>query len=79
MTVPIHNAKTGDDRYTGVDVELFDYMADRMVKAAEVMTLAFVKTMETPGVIRAARKGLLIKNGGKYNCPLHDYVKPPIG
>lgn len=62
-----------------MDVELVSYIADRMVKAAEVMTLAFVKTMENPGVIRAARKGLPIKNGGKYNYLLLDYVKPPIG
>lgn len=50
-----------------------------MVKAAEVMTLAFVKTLEKPELIEAARKELLLKNGGHYTCPLHDYVKPPIG
>lgn len=50
-----------------------------MVKAAEVMTLAFVKTLEQPELIEQAQKELKIKNGGKYVCPLHDYVKPPIG
>ena len=50
-----------------------------MVKAAEVMTLAFIKTLEKPELIKAAKAELLIKNGGHYNCPLSDYVKPPIG
>lgn len=50
-----------------------------MVKAAEVMTLAFIKTIENPEAIEKAKKELLIKNGGKYVCPLPDYVKPPIG
>ena len=50
-----------------------------MVKAAEVMTLSFIKTIEDPEAIERAKKELLIKNGGKYTCPLPDYVKPPIG
>lgn len=50
-----------------------------MVKAAEVMTLAFVKTLEQPEKIEAAKKELLRKNGGHYVCPLDDSVQPPIG
>ena len=50
-----------------------------MIKAAEIMTLAFVKTMERPEEVEKAKQELLIKNGGKYVCPLPDHVKPPIG
>lgn len=50
-----------------------------MVKAGEVMALAFAKTMNAPETIKAAKAELLKKNGGGYKCPLPDYVKPPIG
>ena len=50
-----------------------------MLRAAEVMTLAAIRTMEQPELIARARKELLQKNGGKYTCPLPDYVTPPIG
>ncbi|MBQ3411627.1 MAG: amidohydrolase [Oscillospiraceae bacterium] len=50
-----------------------------MLKAAEVMALAAVNTMDDPELIEKARQELLRKNGGKYTCPLPDYVKPPIG
>ena len=50
-----------------------------MVRAGEVMALAFAKTMNDPETIKAAKAELLKKNGGSYKCPLPDYVKPPIG
>ncbi|MBQ6482885.1 MAG: amidohydrolase [Anaerolineaceae bacterium] len=49
-----------------------------MIRAAEVMTLAAIRTMEQPELIEKARKELLKKNGGKYVCPLPDYIQPPI-
>ena len=50
-----------------------------MLKAAEVMVLATLRTMERPEVIEKAKAELLRKNGGKYTCPLPEYVQPPIG
>lgn len=50
-----------------------------MLRAAEVLTLAAVRTMEQPELIAKAREELLAKNGGKYRCPLPDYTTPPIG
>jgi aminobenzoyl-glutamate utilization protein B len=50
-----------------------------MLKAAEVMALAAVKTAERPDLIEKARKELLEKNGGSYSCPLPDHMEPPIG
>ena len=50
-----------------------------MLRAAEAMTLAAVRTMEQPELIRKARAELKQKNGGSYQCPLPDYVTPPIG
>ena len=50
-----------------------------MLKAAEIMALATVNTMDKPEIIEAAKKELKIKNGGKYNCPLPETVNPPIG
>lgn len=49
-----------------------------MIRAAEVMTLAAIRTMERPDLIAKARAELLKKNGGKYVCPLPDYIQPPI-
>ncbi len=49
-----------------------------MIRAAEVMTLAAIRTMERPELIAKARAELLKKNGGKYICPLPDYIQPPI-
>lgn len=49
-----------------------------MIRAAEVMTLAAIKTVEQPELIEKAKKELLKKNGGKYVCPLPDYIQPPI-
>ncbi len=50
-----------------------------MMRAAEVMALASVRTMDDPELIRKAREELNRKNGGRYVCPLPDYVQPPIG
>ena len=49
-----------------------------MIRAAEVLSLAAVRTMEQPELIRKAKEELLRKNGGKYVCPLPDYIQPPI-
>lgn len=50
-----------------------------MLRAAEIMTLAAICTMDQPAVIAKAREELKQKNGGSYHCPLPDYVTPPIG
>ena len=50
-----------------------------MLRAAEVMTLSAIRTMERPELIQKAKEELIQKNGGKYRCPLPDYVTPPIG
>lgn len=50
-----------------------------MITAAEAMTLSFIRTMEQPELIEKAKAELRKKNGGKYVCPLPDYVEPPIG
>ena len=50
-----------------------------MLRAAEVMTLSAIRTMAQPELIRKAKEELIRKNGGKYRCPLPDYVAPPIG
>ena len=49
-----------------------------MLRAAEVLTLASVRTAEMPELIEKAQKEVLEKNGGGYVCPLPDYTKPPI-
>lgn len=50
-----------------------------MLRAAEVMTFSAIRTMAQPELIRKAKEELIRKNGGKYRCPLPDYVAPPIG
>ena len=50
-----------------------------MLKAAEIMALATLRTMERPEIIAKAKEELLRKNGGSYTCPLPEYVQPPIG
>lgn len=50
-----------------------------MLRAAEILTLAAVRTMEQPELIAKARAELKQKNGGSYQCPLPEYVTPPIG
>ncbi len=50
-----------------------------MLKAAEVMMLSCLRTMNDPELIEKAKKEVLEMNGGKYTCPLPETVKPPIG
>ncbi len=50
-----------------------------MLRAAEMLTLATIRTMEQPELIDKAKAELKRRNGGKYNCPLPEYVQPPIG
>ncbi len=50
-----------------------------MLRAAELMALSCVRIMKQPELIAAAKAELAKKNGGKYTCPLPDYVTPPIG
>ena len=49
-----------------------------MIKAADVMALSALRTMEQPELIAKAKEELLKKNGGAYRCPLPDYIQPPI-
>ncbi len=50
-----------------------------MLTAAKAMAYTAVRTMEDPELIKKARAELLVKNGGKYVCPLPDYAVPPVG
>ena len=50
-----------------------------LITAAKVMALAAIKTMKRPDVVQKAKEFTLKQNGGAYQCPLPDYVKPPIG
>ncbi len=50
-----------------------------MLTAGKAMALAAIRTMTRPEVIQKAKEEVLKQNGGKYSCPLPDYVKPPVG
>ena len=50
-----------------------------MLTAAQVLTLACARTIEQPELIEKAKAELRQKNGGKYTCPLPEYVTAPIG
>lgn len=50
-----------------------------MLRAAEVMALASVRTAQMPELIEKAKGEVRQKNGGRYVCPLPEYTKPPIG
>ena len=50
-----------------------------MLRAGEAIALSCLRTMQQPDVIEAARAEYIKKSGGKYECPLPDYVTPPIG
>lgn len=50
-----------------------------MLTAAKVMALAAIRTMDSPEVMKKAKAELLVKNGGKYVCPLPEYCQVPIG
>lgn len=49
-----------------------------LLAAAKAMALACIRTMDRPDVIEAAKAEVVKRNGGKYTCPLPDYVKPPL-
>lgn len=50
-----------------------------MLRAAEMLCLGALRTLEQPELIDRAKEELRRKNGGSYSCPLPDYVTPPIG
>ncbi len=50
-----------------------------LIVAAKAMALSAVRTMERPDVIAEAKRIVARQNGGKYECPLPDSVKPPVG
>jgi aminobenzoyl-glutamate utilization protein B len=50
-----------------------------LITAAKAMALAAIRTMFRPEVIEKAKQIVLKQNGGAYECPLPDSVKPPIG
>ena len=63
----------------GIGCPFFSTDTAAVLRAAEIMTLAAIRTMDQPAVIAKAREELKQKNGGSYHCPLPDYVTPPIG
>lgn len=50
-----------------------------MLRAAEMLCLGALRTLEQPELIDKAKEELRRKNGGAYSCPLPEYVTPPIG
>ncbi|WP_312810802.1 amidohydrolase [Sedimentibacter sp.] len=50
-----------------------------LLTAVKVMTLSAIKTMKNPEVTEKAKDIVLKQNGGAYECPLPDSIKPPIG
>lgn len=50
-----------------------------MLRAAEMLCLGALRTLEQPELIDKAKVELKRKNGGAYACPLPEYVEPPIG
>lgn len=50
-----------------------------LIIAAKAMALSAIRTMDRPDVIEKAKQIVLKQNGGAYECPLPDSVKPPIG
>lgn len=50
-----------------------------MITAAKAMALSAIRTMDRPDVIQKAKEIVLKQNGGAYECPLPNSVKPPIG
>lgn len=50
-----------------------------LLTAAKMMALAAARTMEQPDAVAKAKAIVLRQNGGKYECPLPDSVKPPVG
>lgn len=50
-----------------------------LIVAAKAMALSAIRTMDRPDIIEKAKQIVLRQNGGAYDCPLPDSVKPPIG
>ncbi len=50
-----------------------------LITAAKMMALSAIRTMQRPEAIQQAKQLVLKQNGGKYECPLPDFVKPPVG
>ena len=50
-----------------------------MLRAAEMLCLGALRTLEQPELIDKAKEELRRKNGGAYSCPLPEDVTPPIG
>lgn len=50
-----------------------------MITAAKAMALSAIRTMDRPDVIEKAKEIVLKQNGGAYECPLPNSVKPPVG
>jgi len=50
-----------------------------LLTAGKMLALATIRTMESPETIEAAKAEYVARTGGKYECPLPDYVQPPIG
>ena len=50
-----------------------------LITAAKALALASVRMMADPEAVEAAKRETLRRNGGKYECPLPDSVKPPVG
>ena len=50
-----------------------------LITAAKAMALSAIRTMDKTDIIEEAKKVVLKQNGGAYECPLPDNVKPPIG
>lgn len=50
-----------------------------LITAAKAMALSTIRTMNRPDVIEKAKQIVLKQNGGTYECPLPDSVKPPVG
>ena len=47
--------------------------------AVKAMALSAIRTMNRPDVIERAKEIVKRQSGGKYECPLPDYVRPPVG
>ena len=50
-----------------------------LLTAGEAIALSCIRTMQRPEELEKAKKETLLRNGGKYSCPLPDTVKPPVG
>lgn len=49
-----------------------------LITAAKAMALSAIRTMDKPEVIEKAKQIVLKQNGGAYECPIPDNIKPPV-